>query len=226
VCNIFHAFAIGSFVDELAKAAKADSAQFLLGLLGDPRHVDLGEGVAYPNYDKTLEEYPIDTGRMAGVIKRVRRESDWERRLPARHGLGIAAHRSFHAYVAVVVEAAVDEAGAISVPRVDIAVDLGTVVNPDRVVAQMEGSVIFGLSLALSGEITAKDGRIQQSNFHDYPVQRMHEAPRDIRVHLVSSSELPGGAGEPGVPPIAPALANAVFAATGVRLRDLPLAIG
>lgn len=222
VCNIFHVFATSSFVDELAQTAGKDSAEFLLEALGPPRQLKLGKDVTYPNYAKPLSEYPIDIGRLRGVVERVK-TSAWGRKLPKGHGLGIAAHRSFQAYVAVVVEAAVDKQGRVTVPRVDIAIDLGTVVNPDRVAAQMEGSVIFGLSLALSGEITVKEGAVVQSNFHDYPVQRINEAPRTINVTIVESEELPGGAGEPGVPPMAPALANAIFAACGQRLRDLPL---
>ena len=108
-------------------------------------------------------------------------------------------------------------------PRVDLAIDLGTVVNPDRVRAQMEGSIIFGLSLALQGKISVKKGAVVESNFHDYPVQRIYEAPRTINISIMPSDAPPGGAGEPGVPPIAPALANAVFSACGQRLRDLPL---
>lgn len=222
VCNIFVVFASSSFVDEAAQAAGRDSAEFLLEALGPPRHLKLGKDVEYPNYAKPLSEYPIDIGRLRGVVERVK-ASAWGRKVPAGHGLGIAAHRSFQAYVAVVVEAAVDERGQVTVPRVDIAIDLGTVVNPDRVRAQMEGSVVFGLSLALSGEITVEGGAVVQSNFHDYPVQRIHEAPKTINVTIVESSEPPGGAGEPGVPPIAPALANAIYAACGQRLRDLPL---
>ena len=121
------------------------------------------------------------------------------------------------------VEAAVDDEGRVRVPRVDLAVDLGQVVNLDRVRAQMEGSVVFGLSLALRGEITAREGRIEQSTFHDYPVLRIYEAPREINVEIVASEAPAGGAGEPGVPPVAPALANAIFKACGQRLRDLPL---
>jgi isoquinoline 1-oxidoreductase subunit beta len=222
VCNIFHVFATSSFVDELAQSAGKDSAEFLLEALGPAQELKLGKDVTYPNYAKPLSEYPIDIGRLRGVVERVK-ASAWGREVPKGHGLGIAAHRSFQAYVAVVVEAAVDEEGRVSVPRVDIAIDLGTVVNPDRVRAQMEGSVIFGLSLALTGEITVKEGAVVQSNFHDYPVQRIHEAPKTINVTIVESEDLPGGAGEPGVPPMAPALANAIFAACGQRLRDLPL---
>ena len=222
VCNVFHVFATSSFVDECAQAAGKDSAEFLLEALGPARELELGKDVAYPNYSKPLAEYPIDIGRLRGVVERVK-ASAWGRKVPKGHGLGIAAHRSFQAYVAVVVEAAVDERGRVTVPRVDIVIDLGTVVNPDRVRAQMEGSVIFGLSLALQGEITVKKGAVVQSNFHDYPVQRINEAPRVINVTIVESEALPGGAGEPGVPPVAPALANAIFAACGQRLRDLPL---
>ncbi|MCA8922043.1 MAG: xanthine dehydrogenase family protein molybdopterin-binding subunit [Planctomycetes bacterium] len=221
VCNIWHVFGASSFLDEAAHAAGADPAEFLLQSLGEPRELELGAGVNYPNYNKPLADYPIDLGRLRGVVERVKARA-WGRELPAGHGLGIAAHRSFHAYVAAVVEAAVDDRGRVRVPRVDLVVDLGLVINPDRVRAQMEGSIVFGLSLALHGEISVEQGRVVQSNFHDYAVQRIHEAP-EIHVELVESDALPGGAGEPGVPPIAPALANAIFAACGQRLRDLPL---
>lgn len=222
VCNLFHAFAVGSFVDEVARAAGKDPRDFLLGLLGPDRQVDLGR-VPYPNYDQPRERYPIDTARLRAVIERVSKEAGWGRELPEGHGLGIAAHRSFLSYVAVVVEAKVDQAGRVSVPRVDIAMDCGTALNPDRVRAQMEGAVAFGLSLGLMGEVTARQGAVVQGNFHDYPVLRLDEAPRALGVHLLESEALPSGAGEPGVPPVAPALANAVFAACGKRVRDLPL---
>jgi isoquinoline 1-oxidoreductase beta subunit len=142
--------------------------------------------------------------------------------LPAGHGLGIAAQYSFLSYVAAVVEVAVEADGSWSVPRVDIAIDCGQYVNPDRVRSQQEGAVIFGLSLARDSEITALGGRIVQGNFNDYRVLRIGMAP-ETRVHLVESQALPSGVGEPGVPPIAPALANAIFAATGKRFRELPL---
>lgn len=134
---------------------------------------------------------------------------------------GIAAHYSFGSYVAQLVEVSVVE-GDIRVHRVTVAIDCGKTINPDIIKAQMEGGVIFGLTAALRGEITLQDGRVQQTNFHDYPLLRIHEAPA-ITVHILSSAEAPGGVGEPAVPPIAPALANALFAATGQRLRDLPL---
>jgi Aerobic-type carbon monoxide dehydrogenase, large subunit CoxL/CutL homologs len=121
------------------------------------------------------------------------------------------------------VEVEVDSRGAVRIPRIDIAVDAGRVIHPDRVKAQFEGAAVFGTSIAMLGEITAKDGRIQQSNFHNYPVARINQAPYETHVHIVPSTELPAGVGEPGVPPIAPAICNAVFAATGKRIRELPL---
>jgi isoquinoline 1-oxidoreductase beta subunit len=223
VAHIYHAFAISSFVDELAHLAGKDPRGYHQQLLGADRHIALGEGVAYDNHSEPLEKYPIDTARLRAVTDLVAEKAGWGRDLPAGHGLGIAAHRSFLSYVAVVAEVAVDDAGALTIPRVDIALDCGLVVNPDRVRAQMEGCVVFGTSLALMGEITASEGRIRQSNFHDYPVARIHDAPREIHVHLLESDAPPAGVGEPGVPPVAPALTNAIFAATGKRIRRLPI---
>ena len=225
VQNIFHAFAINSFVDEMAVAAKRDPVEFLLDVIGPARHVDVAaQGVSqYFNYDAPIDQYPIDTGRLANVVKVVAEKSGWGRSMPERSGLGIAAHRAFVTYVAMVVEVAVSKDGKLTIPRVDMAVDAGRVINPDRVKAQMEGAVIYGMSAAVFGNITAKEGRIQQSNFDDYEVARISDAPRQINVHLVESDAPPGGVGEPGVPPFAPALANAIFAATGKRLRELPV---
>jgi isoquinoline 1-oxidoreductase beta subunit len=158
------------------------------------------------------------------VIELVAEKADWGRRSSgARRGLGIAAHWSFLTYVGAVVEVEVTDGGEVRIPRVDVAVDAGTIVHPDRVTAQFEGAAVFGTSVALLGEITAKDGRIQQRNFDGYQVARINQAPRETRVHLVKSSEPPSGVGEPGVPPIPPAIGNAIFAATGKRARDLPL---
>ena len=132
-------------------------------------------------------------------------------------------HRSFVSYVAAVVLVEVKPDGALSIPQVDLAVDAGFTVHPERVRAQMEGAAIMGLSNALLSEITFKDGRTVQSNFGDYAVARIDAAPRDIRVHIVPGDGRPGGIGEPGVPPVAPALCNAIFAATGRRIRRLPI---
>jgi isoquinoline 1-oxidoreductase beta subunit len=137
--------------------------------------------------------------------------------------MGIAVHRSFLTYVATVVEVEVDGSGKVTIPRVHYALDAGLIANPDRVRSQFEGASVFGTSIALFGEITATNGRIDQSNFNDYVVTRINRAPRETFVHMVESEAPPAGVGEPGVPPFAPALCNAVFAATGKRVRDLPL---
>src|SRR4029077_8824598 len=137
-------------------------------------------------------------------------------------GRGIATHFSFDSYVAQVVEASLEKGGAVRVHRVVCALDCGLVINPDTVRAQIEGGIIFGLTAALKTEITLKDGRVEQGNFHDYQILRIFESP-EIEVHIVPSGENPTGVGEPGVPPVAPALANAIFAATGKRVGRLPI---
>ena len=226
VANIPHAFAIQSFVGEIAAARKQDPKDVLLDLIGPPRHVDPRKSVqGFWDYGEDVDKYPIDTGRLRRVVELAAKNAGWGRQLPARHGLGIAAHRSFVTYVATVVEAAVDEKGTLSVPRVDVVVDCGAYVNPERIRSQIEGACIMGYSLATKGEITFEKGRAVQGNFDDYQVARIDEAPREINVHIVESSfdVPPGGVGEPGVPPFAPALANAIFAATGKRIRRLPI---
>ncbi len=217
VCNIFQSFGVNSFSDEIANARGLDPKENLLNLLGPDRTLDFTDvGL------EATENYPFETGRLRAVIEHVTDKAGWGRELPAGHGLGLAAQYSFHSYVAAVVEVAVQEDGSWTVPRVDIAIDCGQYVNPDRVMAQQEGSVVFGLSLARDSEITAKGGRIVQGNFNNYRVLQIGMTP-ETRVHLIESSAPPAGVGEPGVPPIAPALANAIFAATGKRFRELPL---
>jgi isoquinoline 1-oxidoreductase beta subunit len=218
VANIQHAFAIHSFVDELAQLAKRDSVEYLLDLLGQPRKIDLQQR------SPIAQKFPLDTGRLRNVIELAATASGWAKKKPSKgRALGIAAHWSFYSYVATVVEVEVDNAGKLRIPRVDVAVDAGKVINPDRVKSQFEGAAVFGATIALMGEITAAGGAIQQSNFHDYPVARIQEAPLMTHVHLVPSDAPPAGVGEPGVPPISPALCNAVFAATGKRIRELPI---
>lgn len=225
VCNVFHAFALHSFMDELAHLTKKDPLDYLLDSLGAPRKLDLAsEKAKYANYGQSLDKYPVDTGRLRNVIEKVAELSNWRnaKSVPGR-GMGIAAHRSFLAYVAAVATVDVGDNDQITIPRMDIAIDAGKLINPDRVHAQMEGCAVFGASLALYGEITAKNGRIEQSNLDGYRIARMAEAPKEIHVHLVESDEPPAGVGEPGVPPIAPAICNALFAANGKRVRELPI---
>jgi len=224
VCNVFHAFGVCGFMDELAHLANEDPRDYLVKMLQPARTIDpAADGANYGNYGHGLDTHPIDTGRMAAVLEKAADMAGWGRELPAGSGLGIAVHRSFATYVATVAEVSVDQAGKLRVDELWTAVDAGLVVNPDRVVSQMEGAGIFGMSIALHGEITAKDGAIVQSNYDTYPVVRMNEAPAAIHVHIVPSDAPPGGVGEPGVPPVAPAIVNAYFAATGKRLRELPL---
>ena len=225
VSNIPHAFAVQSFAAEMAHAAGKDPKDYLLELIGPARMVDQAKAGVGWNYGEDPNLYPIDTARLRRVVELVAEKGEWGRKLPARHGLGIAVHRSFVSYVAAVVEAAVDEKGNLTVPRVDIAIDCGFFVNPERVRAQLEGACVMGMSLALKSEITFKDGRVVQNNFDTFEVARINEAPRETRVHIVPANIAvpPGGVGEPGVPPFAPALCNAIFAATGKRIRQLPI---
>ena len=225
VSNIPHAFAVQSFVAELAAKAGRDHREYLLELIGPARQVSPEMLDDHWNHGESPERYPVDTGRLRGVIERVTAEANWGRKLGPGHGLGLAAHYSFVSYVAAVVEVKVDAKGALSIPRVDIAIDCGAVINPDRVRAQMEGAAVMGISAATLGEISFKNGRPEQDNFHAYEVSRIDAAPHQTHVHIIGGdfAKPLGGVGEPGVPPILPALANAIFAATGKRIRSLPI---
>ncbi len=224
VANVYHAFAVHSFAAELAHAAGRDQKDYLLELIGRPRTIDPNsEGATYTNYGNPLEEYPIDTGRLAAVTRRAADMAGWGRDLPKGHGLGIAAHRSFLTYVATVVEIAVSDDGAITIPKVWSAADAGTVVNTRHTTAQVEGGTLYGLSNALYGAITAENGAVVEANFPSWRVMRMNEAPRDMDVAIIESDAPPAGVGEPATPPAAPALTNAIFAATGLRIRRLPI---
>src|SRR6266853_962620 len=223
VANIYHAFAVQCFTDELAHAAGRDQVEYLLDLIGEPRTIDF-KGVEYPNYGASLDAYPWETGRLRQVTEMVAEKSGWgKRKLGKGSGIGIAAHRSFLTYVAAVVEVEVSDQGDIKIQRVDYVVDAGRVVNPEVTRAQFEGAAVFGTSVARSGEITAKNGVIEQSNFDTYPVAGINEAPYQTNVYLLESAAPPAGVGEPGVPPSIPALCNAIFVATGKRIRELPL---
>jgi isoquinoline 1-oxidoreductase beta subunit len=223
VANIYHAFAVQCFTDELAHAAGRDPLDYLLDLIGKPRTIDF-KGVEYPNYGASLEAYPWETGRLRHVTEMVADKSGWGKRKHGKGtGVGIAAHRSFLTYVATVVEVEVNDRGEVRIPRVDTVLDAGLVVNPEATRAQFEGAAVFGASIVRSGEITATKGVIDQSNFQDYPVARIGEAPSQTNVYIVDSDAPPAGVGEPGVPPFVAAFSNAIFAATGKRVRDLPI---
>jgi isoquinoline 1-oxidoreductase beta subunit len=149
-------------------------------------------------------------------------KAGWGSTLPEGRSRGIAVHKSFGSFIAQVAEVSVSPAGEVRVHRVVCAVDCGRVINPDTIAAQMESGIVFGLTAAMYGAITLKDGRVQQSNFNNYPMLTIDEMPK-VEVHIMPSQEKPTGVGEPGVPPIAPAVTNAIFAATGKRIRRLPI---
>jgi isoquinoline 1-oxidoreductase beta subunit len=226
VYNVPHAFAVQSFANELAVAAGKDSKDFLLELLGSDRVINTNkEWNDGWNYGEDPEVYPYETARLRAVIEAAAKGAKWGKSLPKGQALGIAAHHSFTTYTAAVIQVAV-KGGVLSIPRVDIAVDCGGQVNPDRVRSQMEGAVIMGVALATQGELTFKNGATQQGNFDTFQVTRMSASPKEIVVHMVNDKAYNkplGGAGEPGLPPIAPALTNAIFAATGKRIRQFPL---
>ena len=227
VSNIQHAFAVGSMLDEIAHYRQADPVANLLELLGPDRTIPFNEYVeGFENYGEPLEKFPWTTGRLRKVIELVAQKSGWGKTLPKGQGMGICAHRSFLTYVACVVHVIVDDNGNISIPELHYAVDCGQVVNQNSVLQQFQGGAVFALSGALKSSITFKAGQSEQTNFDRYLVARQQDAPRQVHVHLVDSNENPTGVGEPPVPPVAPALANAIFAATGKRIRELPLVMG
>jgi isoquinoline 1-oxidoreductase beta subunit len=225
VANNYHAFAAHSFADELAQAAGRDTLEFLLDMIGPGKVIDLkAQGVEYSNYGAPLDKYPVDSRRLRRVLEVAGEKSNWGKRKPGNGwGIGIAAHRSFNTYVASVVEVEVNAQGVVRIPRIDQVADAGVIINPDRVRSQFEGAAVMGAGLAMFGEITAANGRIQQNNFDGFQVARMNSSPVQVNVHFVDSGALPTGVGEPGLPPVMAALANAVFAATGKRVRELPL---
>jgi isoquinoline 1-oxidoreductase beta subunit len=221
--NMAHAFAACSFVDELAFAAGKDPANFLFTYYAGPKKLDMKAlGVDYPNYNALIEDYPVDVGRLQNVLQFAMDRASWGDPLLPRQGRGLAVHRSFLSYAAAIIVVTVAEDGQISIPRIDLVIDCGQIVNPDRVRALMEDSIMYGLGFALYGEITVKNGAVEQSNFNDYRMARAGITP-EMHIHVVPSSQPPTGAGDPAVPVIAPALCNAIFAATGKRIRILPI---
>jgi isoquinoline 1-oxidoreductase beta subunit len=227
VNNIPHAFAMQSMVAELAAELGKDPKDFLLEMIGPARIVDARKATTQElwNYGDPWDTYPIDTGRLRAVVERAAKEAGWGKKLPPGQGLGIACQRSFLSYVATVVHVAVDKDGMVTVPRVDTAFDCGFCVNPERVRSQVEGASVMGLSIAKLTNITFKNGRVEQNNFGDYRVLRIGEGAMNVHTHIMphTIATPSSGVGEPGVPPFAPAFMNAIHAATGKRIRNLPL---
>lgn len=222
VSHIQHAFAVCSMVDEIAYARNLDPLENILDLIGMDRNIEfdkLFEG--YANAGEPISEFPWETARMKNVVNLVAEKSGWGKTMPDGSGLGIATHRNHLTYVACVIEVKVDN-GKFSIPEIHYALDCGTVINKDRVISQFEGGAIYALSGAI-GEVTFKNGKVEQNNFDGYRVVRMGDTPTKINVHIVENNEKPTGVGEPPVPTIAPALCNAIFAATGKRVRKLPI---
>lgn len=216
VTSIQHSFAVGSMVDEIAEATGRRPDEVWNDLFGSVLTS------AEANDPDRPEPKPVDAERLRAVFRRVVEMSGYGRDLPPRTGIGLAAFTSFGSFTAAALEVTVTEQGDVKIPRAWAAIDCAMAVNPDRVTAQMEGAVVFGLSIALHGEITTKDGAVVQDNFGNYPVCRIEEAPL-VEVALIENDHGLGGAGEPGVPPVAPALCNGIFAAVGKRIRRLPI---
>jgi isoquinoline 1-oxidoreductase beta subunit len=248
VANVYHAFAINSFAGELAIAAGRDPKDYLLDLIGRDRILDEKlmtsqfverfrnnelpmEAIAVPvvpkgKLNQVVAGYPPDTSRLRAVVEAVARESGWDQK--ARQyknmkgrGLGIAAHRSFLSYVAIVADVSLNDRNELTINEIWSAIHCGLAVNRDRVEAQMEGGIVYGLSYALLGEITVKGGAVVENNFDDYPVLRIHQTPK-INIHIIDSLDAPTGVGEPPTPAVAPAVANAIVAAGGPRIREIP----
>ena len=209
VSNIISGFGVNSFVDELAIASGKDAIEFRLDLLGKDK------------VSTAASPHPFNVARLKNVLIEAKKLSNWGKKLPKGHGLGVAIHYSFYSYVATVVEVSV-KSEKVKVENIYSVLDCGMYVNRDAVINQMEGAAIFGMSLTMFGKISTKNGAVEQSNFHDYQMTRMIDAP-NIHVHLVDNDEDPTGVGEPGVPPVSAAITNAIFNASGKRVRSLPL---
>ena len=228
VSHIQRAFAIQSMTAELADELGRDQKEFLLEMIGQPRQLDWkknGLPQAYWNHGEPLDEFPIDTGRMRDLVELVTTEADWGKGLPEGEALGLAFHRSFVSYIATVVHAKVDSSGKLTVPEVHTAIDCGYVANPERVRSQMEGACVFGMTSAMHGGVNFENGAVVESNFHDNRLMRSNDYPQNVHVHITPHpfAVHATGVGEPGVPPFLPALTNAIFNATGKRIRNLPI---
>ena len=228
VSNIPRAFAVQSATAELAAELGRDQKDFLLEMIGAPRKLDwqaAGLPQEFWNNGEPYDHFPFDTGRLRNVVELAAERAGWGQDLPEGEGLGIAVHRSFVSYIATVVRAKVDADGTLRVPEVHVAIDCGFVANPERVRSQMQGACVFGMTAALYSGITLENGAVQESNFHDYEMVRADNFPEVVHAHLVDHPfEVHAtGVGEPAVPPFLPALTNAIFNASGKRIRDLPI---
>ena len=208
-----NAFVIQSFLDELAVETGQDPLQLRLDLLGEERELQY-EGHGGPTFNP---------GRLSRLLRHIATRIDYGKSRPSGTGVGLAAHFTFGGYAAHAFEVTVSKNGELSIDRVVAAIDCGYAVHPNAVKAQLEGATIDGISVAMGQEITVRNGRVRQSNFHDYPLARIAQIPADFEVHILNYDETPTGVGEIGIPPVAPALTNAIFAASGVRIRRLPI---
>jgi isoquinoline 1-oxidoreductase beta subunit len=228
VSHIPRAFAVQSITAELAHELGRDQKEFLLEILGAPRKLNYktaGLKKDFWNHGEPTSEFPFDTGRLRNVVELAAAKAGWGKQLPKGEALGIAAHRSFVTYVATIVHAKVDEKGNLSVPDVHVAVDCGFVANPERVRSQVQGACVFAMTAALYGAITYENGAVKESNFHDYKMVRSTNYPQQVHAHIVPHpfKVHATGIGEPMVPPFLPALTNAIFNASGKRIRNLPI---
>ncbi len=228
VSHIPRAFAVQSVTAELAAELGRDQKDFLLEMIGAPRKLDwqaAGLQQEFWNHGEPTDEFPFDTGRLSQVVELAAEKAGWGKSLPAGEALGIAVHRSFVSYIAIAVHAKVGADGTVRVPEAHVAVDCGFVANPERVQSQMQGACVFGMTAAMHGGITYEEGAVQESNFHDYRMVRADNFPEKVYTHIVDYpfAVHATGVGEPGVPPFLPALTNAIFNASGKRIRNLPI---